>query len=198
VRPDAGEGGKEVVKVSMNVEEGKGANSDQLDPPMLDLLNSGRQARQGGTDEVSGGLPEGGGREGIAKRGRQGRHSIVGTNFLKKNQMRLGFFEDGVEAAKVGPFVGVEREDGEQRGHGLPVIPRERRTGTTAPVAESPTGIEGGESDGEVAAAGAALPAGTTASQAATTAPVAESPPGNEGVESEGVEETWVVLLATS
>ncbi len=33
-----------------------------------------------------------------------------------------------MEAAEVGPLVGVEREDGEQRGHGLPVIPRERRT----------------------------------------------------------------------
>ncbi len=44
--------------------------------------------------------------------------------------------------------------------------------------------------------AGAAPPAGTTASQAATTAPMAESPRGNEVVEEEGVEETWVVLLA--
>ncbi len=71
---------------------------------------------------------------------------------------------------------------------------------TTAPAAESPTGIEGGESYGVEAAlaAGAAPPAGTTASQAVTTAPVVESPPGNEGVEGEGEEETWVVLLAAS
>jgi hypothetical protein len=52
--------------VNMDVEERKGANSNQLGPPRLDLLHSGRQVRQGGNDEVSGGLPEGGGREGIA------------------------------------------------------------------------------------------------------------------------------------
>jgi hypothetical protein len=70
VRPEAGEGGKEIVGVSMDVEERKAANSNQLGPPRLDLMNSGRQAGQGGNDKVSGGLPEGGGREGIAKRGR--------------------------------------------------------------------------------------------------------------------------------
>jgi hypothetical protein len=96
----------------MDVEEGKGTNSDQLGPPRLDLLNSGRQAGQGGDDEVLGGLPEGGGREGVAKRGCQGRNSIVGVNFLKENQVRLGLLEDGVEAAEVGPLVGVEGEDG--------------------------------------------------------------------------------------
>ena len=31
-----------------------------------------------------------------------------------------------MEAAEVGPLVSVEREDGEQRGHSLSVIPRER------------------------------------------------------------------------
>jgi hypothetical protein len=46
--------------------------------------------------------------------------------------MRLGLLEDGVEATEVGPLVGVEGEDGEQRGHGLPVIPRVRRTGKHA------------------------------------------------------------------
>jgi hypothetical protein len=85
VRPEAGEGGKEVVGVSMDVEERKGANSNQLGPPRLDLLNSGRQAGQGGNDEVSGGLLEGGGREGIAKRGRQGKYSILRTDNLKKD-----------------------------------------------------------------------------------------------------------------
>ncbi len=30
--------------------------------------------------------------------------------------------------AEVSPLVGVEREDGEQRGQSLPVIPRERHT----------------------------------------------------------------------
>ncbi len=66
----------------MDVEEGKGTNSDQLGPPRLDLLNSGRQAGQGGNDEVFCGLPEGGGREGVAEGGCQGRNSIVGENFL--------------------------------------------------------------------------------------------------------------------
>jgi len=89
VRPEAGEGGKEVVGVSMDVEERKGANSNQLGPPRLDFLNSGRQAGQGGKDEVSGGLPEGGGREGITKRGCQGRYSIARTDLLKKDQVRL-------------------------------------------------------------------------------------------------------------
>ena len=104
--------GCEVIGLCMNVEEGKGANSDQLDPPRLDLLDCGRQAGQGGNDEVLGSLPEGGGREGVAKRGCQGRNSIVGVNFLKKDQVRLGLHEDGVEAAEVGPLVGVEGEDG--------------------------------------------------------------------------------------
>ncbi len=116
----------------MDVEERKGANSDQLIPPRLDLLNSGRQAGQGGNDEVFGGVPEGGGREGVAERGRQCRNSIVGENFLKKDQVKLGLLEDGVEAAEVGPLVGVEGEDGKQRGHGLPVIPGERRSGRCA------------------------------------------------------------------
>ncbi len=31
-----------------------------------------------------------------------------------------------MEAAEVSQFVGVEEEDGEQKGHGLPVIPRGR------------------------------------------------------------------------
>jgi len=112
VRPESVEVGCEVIGLCMDVEERKGTNSDQLDPPRLDLLNSGRQAGQGGDDEVLGGLPEGGGREGVAKGGCQGRNSIVGVNFLKENQVRLGLLEDGVEAAEVGPLVGVEGEDG--------------------------------------------------------------------------------------
>jgi hypothetical protein len=40
--------------------------------------------------------------------------------------MRLGLPDDSVEAAEVGPLVGVEGEDSEQRGYSLPVIPRER------------------------------------------------------------------------
>jgi hypothetical protein len=115
----------------MDVEERKGPNSNQLDPPRLDLLDSGRQAGQGGMawhDEASGGLPEGGGCEGIANRGRQGRYSIVGANFLKKDQVRLGLLENGVEAAEASPLVGVGGEDGEQRGQGLPVVPRERQS----------------------------------------------------------------------
>ncbi len=48
--------------------------------------------------------------------------------------MRLGLLEDGVEAAEVGPLVGVEGEDGKQRGHGLPVIPRERRSKGETPL----------------------------------------------------------------
>jgi hypothetical protein len=40
--------------------------------------------------------------------------------------MRLGFSNDSVEAAEVGPPIGVEGEDSEQRGNSLPVIPRER------------------------------------------------------------------------
>jgi hypothetical protein len=43
--------------------------------------------------------------------------------------VRLGFFEDGMEAAEVGPFVGVKGEDSEQRSHGLSVIPRKRHPG---------------------------------------------------------------------
>jgi hypothetical protein len=90
VRPEAVEISCEVIGLCMDVEERKGANSDQLGPSRLDLLNSGRQAGQGGNDEVFGGLPEDGGREGVAKRGRQCRNSIVGENFLKKDQVRLG------------------------------------------------------------------------------------------------------------
>ncbi len=123
VRPEAVEIGCEVIGLCMDVEERKGANSDQLDPPRQDLLNSGRQAGQGGNDEVFGGLPEGGGREGVAERGCQGRNSIVGENFLKENQVRLGLLEDGVEAAEVGPLVGVEGEDGKQRGQRPPRHP---------------------------------------------------------------------------
>jgi hypothetical protein len=36
------------------------------------------------------------------------------------------WFEDGMEVAEVGLFVGVEGEDGEQRSHSLLVIPWER------------------------------------------------------------------------
>ncbi len=132
VRPEAVEESREVIGLCMDVEERKGANSDQLGPPRLDLLNSGRQAGQGGNDEVFGSLPEGGGREGVTEGGRQGRDSIVGENFLKKDQVRLGLLEDGVEAAEVSPLVGVEGEDGKQRGYGLPVIPRERCSGRCA------------------------------------------------------------------
>jgi hypothetical protein len=46
--------------------------------------------------------------------------------------MRLGLLEDGMEAVEVGPFVGVKREDGEQRGHSLSVMPRERHPGRCA------------------------------------------------------------------
>jgi hypothetical protein len=46
--------------------------------------------------------------------------------------VRLGLLEDGVEAAEVRLLVSVEGEDGEQRGHGLPVVPRERRSGRCA------------------------------------------------------------------
>ncbi len=56
MRPEAVERGGEVVAICMDVEERKGANSDQLDPPRLDFLNTGRQAGQGGDDEVLGGL----------------------------------------------------------------------------------------------------------------------------------------------
>ncbi len=55
----AGERGKEVIGVNMDVEERKGPNSNQLDPPRLDLLDSGRQVGQAGMawhDDVSGGL----------------------------------------------------------------------------------------------------------------------------------------------
>jgi hypothetical protein len=38
--------------------------------------------------------------------------------------VRFGLLEDGVESFEVGPLVVVEGEDAEQRGHGLPVIPR--------------------------------------------------------------------------
>ncbi len=89
----------------MDVEERKGPNSNQLDPPRLDLLDSGRQAGQGGDDEVSGGLPEGGLCEGIAKRGHQVRYRY---RFLKKDQVRLGHLEDGVEGAEVNLLVDVE------------------------------------------------------------------------------------------
>jgi hypothetical protein len=86
VRPEAVEESCEVIGLCMDVEERKGANSDQLGPPRLDLLNSGRQAGQGGNHEVFGGLPEGGGREGVAEGGRPGRDSIVGENFLKEDR----------------------------------------------------------------------------------------------------------------
>ncbi len=82
VRPEAGEGGKLVVEVHRNVEGGKGPNTHQLDSLRLDFLDSVRQARQSGQDEVPGDLPEGEGCDGVAKSGRQGRHSIVGEDFL--------------------------------------------------------------------------------------------------------------------
>ncbi len=77
MRPESVEIGWEVMGVCMDVEERKGTNSDQLGSSRLDLLKSGRQAGQGGNDEVPGGLPEGGGREGVAKGDCQGRNSIV-------------------------------------------------------------------------------------------------------------------------
>ncbi len=43
MRPEAVEESCEVTGLCGDVEERKGANSDQLGPPRLDLLNSGRQ-----------------------------------------------------------------------------------------------------------------------------------------------------------
>ncbi len=76
VRQEAVEISCEVIGLCMDVEERKGANSDQLGPPRLDLLNSGRQAGQGGKDEVFGGLPGDGGREGVAERGRKAETAL--------------------------------------------------------------------------------------------------------------------------
>jgi len=45
---------------------------------------------------------------------------------LEKNQVGLTVPDEGKKAAKVGPLVGIEAEDGEERGHSLSILPRER------------------------------------------------------------------------
>jgi hypothetical protein len=57
----------------------------------------------------------------------KGGQNLGRFNFLKENQVRLAVSDDGVEAAQVCPLVCVEAYDREERGHGLSILPRERR-----------------------------------------------------------------------
>jgi hypothetical protein len=47
---------------------------------------------------------------------------------LEKNQVRSTVFKERKKASNVSPLIGVEAEDGEKRGQGLPILHRERHT----------------------------------------------------------------------
>jgi hypothetical protein len=46
--------------------------------------------------------------------------------FLEEDEVRLTVSDEGMEAPHVCPFIGIEADDREERGHSLYVLPRER------------------------------------------------------------------------
>jgi hypothetical protein len=88
------------ISGGMDVEKGKGANSDQLGTSAAKFCDcSVGKAGQGGTDAIMASVVKGGGPGLVARGCCKGREVGKGADLLEKNQMRAGLLEKGKQAA---------------------------------------------------------------------------------------------------
>lgn len=106
----------------MDVDEGQAAHHRQLGMAGLYLGDHRRESGEHGDAAVMLGTLECRDCSTVASGRRHCKEAVEGKDFLEKNQVRFCLFEKREEAAEVGPAIGVEREDGEDGGRGLPVI----------------------------------------------------------------------------
>ena len=102
----------------MEMDEANGATGDELGMAWKELCDD-----TGDTGEDGDGTAVGVGKgELVPPRAGKACQRCRGAHFLQKNQVRVVLTEEGGQAAQIRPFGGVEREEGEERGHRLSII----------------------------------------------------------------------------
>jgi hypothetical protein len=111
-----------IARWKVEVKEGEVTKGEQLRVARRGRGDLNRHTREDGNGPL--GPREGGGEEGgVASSSSRLNNGGVGGDLLNKSQVRVVLAKKMRQAGEVGHEVQVEREDGEERARGLPIVP---------------------------------------------------------------------------